>query len=87
MGQLVQITVADSSVAQFSEFTPTSNSETAKYSTSDYLQYSNGDSNMQTLWSYAAAVSFLRDSDASTITTSVSYQGTASTLTDLVYLV
>lgn len=85
VGQLVEITATDSSIAAYSEFTPTSGSETLKYSTSDYLRFSNAKSNIQELFNYGVSVSFTQDSDGSVSTTTVSYQGTSSTLSDLVY--
>lgn len=86
VGQLVEITVTDSSIASYSEFTPVSGSETVKVSASDYLRFTNAKSNVQTLWSYGVGVSFVQDSDGSTSTSTVSFQGTTTTLTDLVYL-
>lgn len=85
VGQLVEITVPDNSIAAFPEFTPAAGSETVKYSTSDKLQFSNAKSNIQALWGYSAAVSFTKDADGAVSTTTVQYQGTTTTLADLVY--
>lgn len=86
VGQLVEITVPDSSIAAFTEFTPTSGSDTVRYSTSDYLRFSNAKSNVQELFSYGLSVTFTYDSDGSQSTTTVAYQGGTATLTDLVHV-
>lgn len=86
VGQLVEITTSDSTIASYSEFTPVSGAEAVKSSTTDYLRFSSAKSNIQTLWSYGVGVSFVKDTDGSTATTTVSYQGATTTLTDLVYL-
>lgn len=86
VGQLIEIVVTDGSIATYAEFTPTSGTDAVKFSTSDFLRFSNAKSNVQEAFTYAASVSFAQDSDGSTATTSVSYQGTTTTLTDLVYL-
>lgn len=85
-GQLVEITVTDATIAAFPEFTPVAGQETVKLSTTDYIRFSNGKSNVQSLWDFAAGVSFLDDADGATSTTTVSFQGATTTLSDLVYL-
>lgn len=86
IGQLVELTVTDSSIAAYSEFTPTSGADTVKYSTSDYLRFSAAKSNVQELLSYSLSVSFTKDSDGSESTSTVDYQGTTVSLVDLIYL-
>lgn len=86
IGQLVELTVTDSTIASHTEFTPTSGAETVKYSTSDYLRFSAAKSNVQELLSYGLSVSFTQDSDGSVSTSTVSYQGATVSLVDLVYV-
>lgn len=86
VGQLVEITVSDGSIAAYSEFTPVPGSDTVKYSTSDYLRFTNAKSNVQSLFDFGVGVSFAKDADGSTSTTTVQYQGVTTTLTDLVYV-
>lgn len=86
VGQLVEVTVTDASIASFSSFTPVPGSDVLKYSTSDHLRFSNAKANVQELLALSASVSFAQASDGSTSTSTVSYQGASVTLTDLVYL-
>lgn len=86
VGQLVEISATDSSISAYTEFTPTSGQETLRFSTSDFLRFSNAKSNIQSLWSYDISVSFTQDSTGATSTTTVAYQGTTTTLSDLVYI-
>lgn len=86
VGQLVEVTVPDSSIASFSSFTPVPGSDTLKYSTSDYLRFSNAKSNVQEALALSASVSFVQSSTGSTSTTTVDYQGGTTTLADIVYL-
>lgn len=86
VGQLVEITVTDGTIAAHAEFTPVSGSDAVKFSTADSLRFSNAKSNVQSLFNYAVDVSFLRDADGSTSTSTLTYQGTTVTLSDLVYL-
>lgn len=86
VGQLVEVTVSDSTIASYSEFTPVPGSDTVKYSTSDYLRFSNAKSNVQSLLDFSVSVSFLKDADGAASTTTVAYQGVTTTLADLVYV-
>lgn len=86
VGQLVEVTVTDGSIAAYAEFTPVPGSDTLKFSTSDYLRFSNAKSNIQSLFSYSVGVSFVKDADGSTSTSTVAFQGVTTTLSDLVYL-
>lgn len=86
VGQLVEITVVDGAIAAYAEFTPVPGSDTVKYSTSDHLRFSNAKSNIQSLFNYGVSVAFVRDADAVTSTSTVSYQGVTTTLADLVYV-
>lgn len=86
VGQLVEVTVTDSAIAAYSEFTPVSGSDTLKYSTSDSLRFSNAKSNVQEVLGYGVSVSFVKDADGSTSTSAVTYQGASVSLDELVYL-
>lgn len=86
VGQLVEISVSDGTIASYSEFTPVPGSDTVKFSTSDRLRFSNAKSNVQSVFSYGVSVSFVKDADGSTSTSTVAFQGATATLADLVYL-
>lgn len=86
VGQLIEVSVVDGSIAAYSEFTPTSGDETVKYSTADSLRFSNAKSNIQELMHYGVGVSFVKDADGSTSSSTIQYQGETVTLSDLVYL-
>lgn len=86
VGQLVEVTVPDATIASFSSFAPTPGSETVKFSTSDNLRFSNAKSNVQEMLTLTTSVSFVQSSSGATSTTTVSYQGATVTLSDLVLL-
>lgn len=86
VGQLVEITVTDASVA-LTEASPTSGQETVARSTTDYLRFSNAKANVQEVWNFGLSVGFTKDADATTTTDgTVSYQGTSKDTRDLLYL-
>lgn len=78
---IVSVGVVDGS-ASLAEVAPVSGASVARWSTSDGLRFSNDGSTEGELIVYTATHSFARDSDGSTATDSVSYQGVTTTLAE-----
>lgn len=80
----IAVTVVDGTISLV-EFTPVPGSERVVSSTTDFLRFSNSGSDEREAILYTATHSFAFDKDGSASTTTVSYQGTTSTLKDLVW--
>lgn len=86
LGKKIEVTVEDGSIAPFPFFVPVAGEETVRHSVTDYLRFANGKSNVRALWEYSAALTLVRDDDGTSTSTTVSYQGSTTTLADLALL-
>lgn len=79
-----EVVVTDSTIGLVTT-SPTIGSTVVGFSTVDGLTFTNGLSLERALWTQTVALTFTKDDDASTSTTTVSHQGTTTSLANVVY--